>query len=84
MICGEIISSLIPPISGQLKNPTGLEISSSNAISVFWWKVFSYQIVDDRFIKEEIKYSLRDLYGWFKSRVRLKETSLTIITTMEK
>lgn len=56
----------------SIKNPTGLEISSSNATSVFWWKVFSYQIADDRFVKEEIKYSLRDLYGWFKSRGKAK------------
>ena len=52
----------------RIKNPFGLEITSETATSVFWWKAFAFTPSDDRLIRAELKYFLRDLYGWFETR----------------
>jgi hypothetical protein len=51
-----------------VRNPAGLEINSECASIAFWWKAFAFTPSDDRLIREEVKYFLRDLYGWFQTR----------------
>ncbi len=52
----------------KIVSPSGLEITSKTASAVFWWKAFSYHLSDDKLITSEVKYILRDLYGWFSTR----------------
>lgn len=64
------------PDSWEIVNPTGHSISHKNATKCFWWKAFHYYINDDRLIKSEIKYALKDLYGWFLFRGMTKGNSI--------
>ena len=63
------------PTFWSIENPAGLKISSETATTTFWWKAFGYSLEDDRLIKEEVKYFLRDIYGWFATRGLAKGNS---------
>ena len=63
------------PGGWSIRNPAGLTISSETATRCLWWKAFAYSTQHDRMIKEEVKYVLRDLYGWFSSRELAKGNS---------
>ncbi len=60
----------------SIENPAGLVITSDTATKAFWWKAFAYIANDDRLIKEEVKYFLKDLYGWFQTRGMSKGNSI--------
>lgn len=64
------------PDSWEIVNPVGHKISNKNAKCCFWWKAFHYYTQDDRLIKSEVKYALKDLYGWFKYRGLAKGNSI--------
>ena len=59
----------------SIKNPTGLEITSKTITKAFWWKAFSTYPNSDEFIKSEIRYTFRDLYGWCKLKGFVKGNS---------
>jgi hypothetical protein len=42
----------------------GLVISSNTITAAFWWKPFVYPLDEDSYVKEEVNYIFRDLYGW--------------------
>lgn len=57
------------PQGWTITNPVGHSISSETVTSAFWWKSFSYFLVDqDKFIVEEVKYVFRELYNWCRIR----------------
>lgn len=57
------------PHGWRLRNPSGLEIDSSQIRTCFWWKAFNFYIQDeDKFIVEEVKYIFRELYQWCRLR----------------
>lgn len=64
------------PSYWSIENPAGLTITSETATKAFWWKAFAYIANDDRLVKEEVKYFLRDLYGWFRVRNLSKGNSI--------
>ena len=64
------------PENWSIENPAGLTINSETASKVFWWKAFAYMTEDDRLVKEEVKYFLKDIYGWFKVRNMSKGNSI--------
>jgi hypothetical protein len=72
------------PTSWSIENPAGLKITSETATNVFWWKAFAYMTQDDRMIKEEVKYFLRDIYGWFQVRGLSKGNSINYHNTYGK
>jgi len=51
-----------------IRNPIGLEISSNTATRCLWWKLFLYQLNDDKYVKEEIRMAAQNLYAWFLAR----------------
>lgn len=51
-----------------IRNPLGLEISSETATRCLWWKLFLYQLDNDKYIKEEVKMIAQNLYSWFLAR----------------
>lgn len=59
----------------RVVSPTGREITSSTVTGVFWWKPLTALIGDDRLVKSEVKYILRDLYGWAITRGLAKGNS---------
>lgn len=60
----------------SIENPVGLKIDSSEATACFWWKALQYYPGnEDRAIKEEVKYFLREIYSWFKLRGLAKGNS---------
>ena len=52
----------------SIRNPAGLEISSETATRCLWWKLFLYQLNDDKYVKEEIRMIAQNLYAWFLTR----------------
>ena len=59
----------VTPDYWSIKNPLGHKIDSESASACFWWKALSYfPGATDRHVKAEVKYFMRDLYGWFQSR----------------
>lgn len=59
-----------------IRSPSGLEITSDTVSAAYWWKAFSYFTQDDRMVKSEVKYVLRDIYGWCQSRGIAKGNSI--------
>lgn len=73
------------PEGWSIENPAGLKISSDVATSCFWWKPLSYYPGNvDRAIKEEVKYFLREIYGWFRVRGLAKGNSPDFHNAMGK
>ena len=59
----------VTPGYWSISNPSGRKIDSDTASACFWWKALSYfPGATDRHAKAEVKYFMRDLYGWFQSR----------------
>ena len=56
------------PDSWSIKNPIGLEITNETASRCLWWKLFLYQLNDDKYVKEEIRMAAQNLYSWFLAR----------------
>ena len=52
----------------SITNPVGHTITSESATVAFWWKTFTSAPPLDKHTLAEIKYFLKDLYGWFISR----------------
>jgi len=52
----------------SITNPVGHTITSESATVAFWWKTFTAAPPLDKHTLAEIKYFLKDLYGWFISR----------------
>lgn len=50
-------------------------INSNIATKAYWWKAFNSFIDDDNYIKEEIKYTIADIYGWCLDRGIVKGNS---------
>ena len=49
----------------EISNPVGHNINSNTVTSAFWWKAFSFYLMDEEpFIVEEAKYVCRELYHW--------------------
>lgn len=48
----------------KILNPVGLEITSDSVAAAFWWKAFSFNLNEDNFIKAEVRYVFRDIFGW--------------------
>jgi hypothetical protein len=49
----------------EIVSPTGLIINSDSVTCAYWWKAFSFfALGDDKYVKSEIKYILKDIYGW--------------------
>jgi hypothetical protein len=64
------------PEGWSIENPVGLKINSQIATACFWWKALQYYPGNvDRAIKEEVKYFLREIYGWFRLRGLVKGNS---------
>jgi hypothetical protein len=60
-------------------------ISSATASACFWWKPLQYYPGNvDRAVKEEVKYVLRELYGWFRLRGLSKGNSANFHDYMGK
>lgn len=59
-----------------IRNPTGLEITSETVSAAYWWKAFSFFTQDDKFVQAEVKYTLRDIYGWCQARGLAKGNSI--------
>jgi hypothetical protein len=68
----------------SIRNPAGLEISSKTVSAVFWWKAFAFFTSDDRFIKSEVKYVFREIYGWCCRRGIAKGNSIDFHNTLGK
>ena len=51
-----------------IRNPAGREISSETVSRAYWWKAFSFFTQDDKYVRAEVKYTLRDIYGWCQAR----------------
>jgi hypothetical protein len=56
------------PDSWSIRNPTGLLITNETASRCLWWKLFLYQLNDDKYVKEEIRMAAQNLYSWFLAR----------------
>ncbi len=53
----------------EISNPAGHSINSNTVTSAFWWKAFSFYLMDEEpFIVEEAKYVCRELYHWCRLR----------------
>lgn len=52
----------------KISNPTGLTIASETATACFWWKPFNFFLDQEEYVVQEVKYSLREIYGWFSLR----------------
>ena len=53
----------------KITNPVGHSIDSNQVTSAFWWKAFSFYLMDqEEFIVEEVKYIFRELYHWCRLR----------------
>lgn len=53
----------------KITNPVGHSIDSKQVTSIFWWKAFSFYLMDqEQFIVEEVKYVFRELYHWGRLR----------------
>lgn len=49
----------------EIVSPTGLVINSELVTCAYWWKAFSFfALGDDKYVKAEVKYILKDIYGW--------------------
>ena len=80
--------------SWEIVSPTGLIINSENVSCAYWWKAFSFFVLgDDKYIKAEIKYIFKDIYGWCIQKGLAKGNAIdfhnrfgkmTIITVAEK
>lgn len=80
--------------SWEIVSPTGLTINSANVTCAYWWKAFSFfALGDDKYIKAEIKYIFKDIYGWCNLKGIAKGNSIdfhnrlgkmSIITVAEK
>lgn len=78
-------SVLYTPEGWSIENPAGLKITDQTASACFWWKPLQYYPGNvDRAIKEEVKYFLRDIYGWFRVRGLAKGNSPNFHSEMGK
>lgn len=59
-----------------IRNPAGREISSETVSRAYWWKAFSFFTQDDKYVQAEVKYTLRDIYGWCQARGLAKGNSI--------
>lgn len=60
------------PDGWEIKNPTGLSISSNTVSRVFYWKAFDYPSSYDKLTSSEVKYIFREIYEWCVSRGLLR------------
>jgi len=55
----------LEPDYWEIKNPSGLKISSETVSNMLWWKAFNYFIQDENeYITQEVKYIFREIYAW--------------------
>jgi hypothetical protein len=54
---------------------TDRRIDSGSVTRAYWWKAFSTVIDDDNYVKEEIRYTIYDIYGWCLERGVVKGNS---------
>ncbi|MCG5240958.1 hypothetical protein ACIU1J_30175 [Azospirillum doebereinerae] len=53
----------------RVSDPVGRSISSETITGCFWWKAFNDLMPDvDQYVVDEIKYHLKELYGWCSLR----------------
>ena len=59
-----------------IRNPEGLVITSETVSVAYWWKAFAFFTQDDKYVRAEVKYIFRDIYGWCQSRGLVKGNSI--------
>ena len=59
-----------------IRNPAGREINSETVTASYWWKAFAFFTQDDKYVKAEVKYTLRDIHGWCQARDLAKGNSI--------
>jgi hypothetical protein len=59
-----------------IRDPEGREITSETVTAAYWWKAFSFFTQDDKYVRAEVKYTLRDIYGWCQARGLTKGNSI--------
>jgi hypothetical protein len=53
----------------QITDPVGRSITSETVTGCFWWKAFHDLLPGtDRYVVDEVKYHLREIYGWCSLR----------------
>lgn len=75
---------LFTPERWEISSPSGHVITSESVTRSFFWKPFHYQLIEDKLIMAEIRYTFRELHGWCKLRGINRGTSFNFHDSLGK